>query len=331
MSSIISGAAEATQFVYEDILAKGVGLWGKMAGQRNSSTRMEIAGFLIALMRNVPVLVGTDSQSLIDKANSIIRAIRQQLANPLWWITPNSSVLGKPWGLQPDGDLWQLVHEAIITRGVDTVALVKCKGHATTLMVEQGKVDADDKEGNDWSDIFATKGTNQHGSQAIELANWFKVRQGQYANMIKDVQRLIIEVLKAEKIERMARRAQAVIIQGFDISIYAMVTCSLPRDTGDGPDLIFEEGPATHTPSVLGEGATPSHTPSMLGEGASSSHTPRSVLGEGAGNGAITLLLSEPSGGIHKFSGQQLLYQCVHNFSVHPPGRLWPVVPTQEA
>jgi hypothetical protein len=62
--------------------------------------------------------------------------------------------------------------------------------------VEQGTVTAKDKEGNDWSDLFATKGTNQHGCQAIELANWFRIRQEHYAKMIRDVQHLIVEVLK---------------------------------------------------------------------------------------------------------------------------------------
>jgi hypothetical protein len=49
-------------------------------------------------MRDVPVMVGTDSQSLIDKATYIMKAIRQQVANPHWWRTPHSSALGKPWG-----------------------------------------------------------------------------------------------------------------------------------------------------------------------------------------------------------------------------------------
>ena len=90
--SVLQNTRDALEFVYEDILDKGIGLWGKMAGQRNSSTRMEIAGFLIALMGNVPIMVGTDSKSLIDKATMIIEAIKRQLDNPLWWRTPHTSV-----------------------------------------------------------------------------------------------------------------------------------------------------------------------------------------------------------------------------------------------
>ncbi len=264
-SSIISGAAEATQFVYEDITAKGIGLWGRMSGQRNSSTRMEIAGFLIALMRNIPIMVATDSLSLVNKANAIIQTIKAQMCNPHWWRTPHRSAFGKPWGLQADGDLWKLVHEAIITRCAHTVAIVKVKGHATAEMVEQGKVKPEDKAGNDSSDTYATKGTNEHGSHTIELANWFRIRQSRYANFIKDVQTIIIEVLKAEKIERMARRAATKMLQGFDDTIYAMVSCTLPRDP--------------HTLSVPGEGNgnlddhTQPHTPSMLGEGAATTNS----------------------------------------------------------
>jgi hypothetical protein len=77
---------------------------------------MEIAGFIIALMRNIPIMVGTDSQSLIDKASDIMRAIKTRDENPHWWRTPHSQSFGKPWGLQPDGDLWKLVHDAIVNR-----------------------------------------------------------------------------------------------------------------------------------------------------------------------------------------------------------------------
>jgi hypothetical protein len=258
---------------------------------------------------------------------------------------------------------------------------------------------------------------------------------------MKDVQHMIIEVLKAEKVERMARRAKAVITQGFDISIYAMVTCTLPKDDADIPSseiptmtpteepplsvpvsgadrgishmdvmsqsthlsnpileaaaegcgrtdgvrhvsyygekpyvyigwnyvassvlvecaqpiVLREDGQpplaqptvhkvttnSSHTLSMHEEGAgddpnltcpTPileaaaegkgqpsmsggiSHTPSTPGEGAyCASHTPL-MHGEGAGASNITIKLSDPSGGIHKYSGQQRLYQCLHDF-----------------
>ncbi len=42
-------------------------------------------------------------------------------------------------------------------------------------------------------------------------------------------------------------------------------------------------------------------------------HMP-STLGEGAANNPITICLSEPSGGIHKYNRQQKLYQCLHEF-----------------
>ncbi len=35
---------------------------------------------------------------------------------------------------------------------------------------------------------------------------------------------------------------------------------------------------------------------------------------EGAGTSIITILLTEPNGGVHKYSGQQVLYQCLHDF-----------------
>ena len=102
-----------------------------------------------------------------------------------------------------------------------------------------------------------------------------------------------------------------------------MVNCTLPRDPhtlsvpveGNGN---LDDHTRPHTPSVLGEGAnstaSSSHTPSMPGEGATSSHTP-TLLGEGArSQDTISIVLTPPCDGIHKFKEQQLLYQCVHRF-----------------
>ncbi len=65
------------------------------------------------------------------------------------------------------------------------------------------------------------------------------------------------------------------------------------------------------------------HTPSMRGEGAKLSvpadgdrffsHTPPLHFGK-ARPSTITITLSDPSGGNHRYSEQQILYQCLHEF-----------------
>ncbi len=95
-ANLDQGTEPHDQVAHSESTSQGTGQWGKMTGQRNSSTRMEIAGFLVALMRYIPVLVATDSQSLIDKANSIIMAIRSRDLNPHWWRTPHTQSYSKP-------------------------------------------------------------------------------------------------------------------------------------------------------------------------------------------------------------------------------------------
>eukprot|EP00973_Karenia_brevis_P040416 5585218-Karenia_brevis.AAC.1 len=54
------------------------------------------------------------------KAQRIIDAARNgQQSEPL-----------RPYGLQQDGDLWQVVHQAIVARGAHSIAVSKTTGHA---------------------------------------------------------------------------------------------------------------------------------------------------------------------------------------------------------
>lgn len=108
------------QYAHQDVTEKGIGLWGKMAGQRNSSTRMEIAGSIIAMSRATPLRIAADSKSMIDKAMRLKRKAVEWNAEltAAWW--PRRNPMGKPWGLQPDGDLWKLVWEGLLTRGPKT-------------------------------------------------------------------------------------------------------------------------------------------------------------------------------------------------------------------
>ena len=72
-----------------------------------------------------------------------------------WWLRRNP--FKRPWGLQADGDLWQMAWKAILCRGLGAQKLTKVKRHSTAEQVEQGEVDAADKEGNDWADYSQRK------------------------------------------------------------------------------------------------------------------------------------------------------------------------------
>lgn len=92
----------AEVFAHHYVIEKAIGLWGKMSGQANSSTRMEIAGPIVARLRVLPLRIATDSKSMIDKAMKLKEVAKARLEDPqaAWW--PQKDPAGKPWGLQAD-------------------------------------------------------------------------------------------------------------------------------------------------------------------------------------------------------------------------------------
>lgn len=162
-----------------------------------------------------------------------------------WWMQRNP--FKEPWGLQADGDLWEVVWHAILERGVHTQAVSKVRGHATKEQVEAGTVRACDKCGNDWADTFADKGALQdrdvmlgsvfYGSKG-HVAAWFVKRQKAYVTFLSKVQTVIVAVLKVEKEERQRRKAVKTLLQGYGDDILAMVTCTLPVDPIDAAQYV---------------------------------------------------------------------------------------------
>ena len=114
-------------FTFQDVTDAGVGLWGRMTGQCNSSTRMELAGSIVAMVRRVPLRIAADSKSMIDKAMKLKQAATQLVNDPesVWW--PRKNPMGKPWSLQPDGDLWKILWDGLLTRGPESVTWQKVK------------------------------------------------------------------------------------------------------------------------------------------------------------------------------------------------------------
>ena len=51
-------------------------MWGHMAGQHGHSTKSELAAVLVAMIRPIPLHIATDSQALIKKAETWMRAAK---------------------------------------------------------------------------------------------------------------------------------------------------------------------------------------------------------------------------------------------------------------
>ena len=63
--------------------------------------------------------------------------------------------LKRPFSLQGDGDLWECFWKAVMARNPYTIKITKVKGHATDEMVADGRVQPQDRRGNDKADSAA--------------------------------------------------------------------------------------------------------------------------------------------------------------------------------
>ncbi len=105
----------------------------------------------------------------------------------------------RAWSTQKDGDLWQIFWETLEQKGCGAMAITKVKGHATDEMVQQGKVNIEDKLGNDKADTMADDGVKMFGKDATTAGHYLTRRHTGYGYFIKDVHDHLIEAHKRMK------------------------------------------------------------------------------------------------------------------------------------
>ena len=159
-----------------------------LVGFGGSSTRSESAGGIIAIAADGPIHIGTDSQAFCNKATSLID-MERRARKPK-----------RPWSTQKDGDLWELLHKMIQQKGWKSVKITKVKGHATEDNVEDGKVDINDKKGNDKADDYATKGLNGHADDFLKVSRLLTRRQTSYVAFVTNVHDHMLEALYRRKL-----------------------------------------------------------------------------------------------------------------------------------
>ena len=157
-------------------------MWVALSGHRCSSTRTEIAAGIVAASAEGPQHQGTDSQCYLDKLKKIL----------------NGECLTKkrPWLIQTNGDLWELLEKMIKAKGKKAFKATKVKGHATDKQVEQGKHKKEHKEGNDEADRLATQGIAEHGDDTIQLGTFYARRQQDLLRLTITMQKFIVDVVK---------------------------------------------------------------------------------------------------------------------------------------
>ena len=215
------GLAQAEEvFTYVEQLTQGTLMWQTFNDLRGSSTRCEIGAMLLAMLREIPIHIGTDSQAMLTKLQQMLEhaASKEQAelythdgrmklggnASPLQSETP----FKKHWHQQQDGDLWEIMNESIQSRGHESIKAKKVKGHATEAMIEAGLVEPEDKDGNDWADAAAGRGTNKF-SRLATMARQISIRHERYRQLMASIHKFIISMLKAHKEEVEVRKKQA--------------------------------------------------------------------------------------------------------------------------
>ena len=99
---------------------------------RQSSTRVEAQGILVAASHPGPQRIASDNVGAVVRWNQLLRAVRCDTLTAL--------VRRKPWGMRPDGDVWSAAANLIARKGPDNIEVVWTKGHATDDDINKAKV-----------------------------------------------------------------------------------------------------------------------------------------------------------------------------------------------
>eukprot|EP00973_Karenia_brevis_P078049 10841575-Karenia_brevis.AAC.1 len=118
-----------------------------LAGMPGSSYRTELAGIILATYSPTPTHVALDNQAVQQKADQVLHS----LLHP----SP-TSFNTKHFGLQRDGDLWQVFHDNLVQRGPHSFAVSWVKGHQK-VTADMNEMQAYATKGNIKADSLATK------------------------------------------------------------------------------------------------------------------------------------------------------------------------------
>ena len=145
---------------------------------------------------------------MVRTGNEIINHLRQQEAVERRDAKGNKrlggtvSVLHRPspykqgWPQMRDGDRWEVFADLVEQRGPHTVSITKVKGHATNEMVEQGKVEGGDKQGNDAADVAADCGAIDSQAKVHCFRGLYCNKHKRYSPFMCRVQRFVAGLKK---------------------------------------------------------------------------------------------------------------------------------------
>ena len=123
-------------------------------------------GLFNALFFPGPVHAGVDSLATLRKFWRLIETATLIEQLPLGSRERKAKLIRpldkKHLSVMKNGDIWQAIWEAMLSKGVKSVAATKLKGHADVQDVEQRHMRQEDRDGNIDADRFADEGVRSH-------------------------------------------------------------------------------------------------------------------------------------------------------------------------
>ena len=183
----------ALRFLHHEPWKGGHAFWAPLRGLWQTAARAELAALVLASHCAKPIHIGIDNKGVVDKANMLLQIAQEkrQADGSL-----PKKPLKKPFTLQADGDLWQQWWKIVEARTPESIAITKVKGHATDQMVQEGKVRAQDKAGNDEAVSAADKAVHSHKPGIMSFITKIQERQEAYAELIRQAMVLNCTVAK---------------------------------------------------------------------------------------------------------------------------------------
>ena len=170
-----------------------------------------MAAAILAMLAPTAVNIGIDNVAVVKKGNEIIEHLRRREKERrkdergVRMLGGRVSILHRPtpykqkWAQMKDGDLWEVFADIASQRGPWSVTITKVKGHATQEMVDEGKVDEEEKKSNDGSDEAADLGATESQGRVAKFASLYSWRHQLYRQRMTRVQKYVVGLKKEDR------------------------------------------------------------------------------------------------------------------------------------
>ena len=185
---VLEPEALLNQTAWTDSANGELRFWGQLDGQALSSTRVEGWAIIGAHLIPKPIHLGIDNAAALRHLNDILQG--------------TTGTWRRPWGMQPDGDMWAILDDIVSARGKHATRGTKVKGHATDEDVRKGLATHSDKQGNDSADKMVHRGYDSYGLRRRALCVLHDERWNHYATMVGKIQRMMICIIAATRKRR---------------------------------------------------------------------------------------------------------------------------------